>query len=130
MGTELVVGMLVIAVTAMMVVSPPAVAEGSSTPSNTTTSTTSTTPLVADSVALATTCVVTGATLQLGSSGADVTCLQESLIDRGLLATAVAGIFDAPTDSAVRAFQTASGLVSDGIVGQVTGTALGIWPVT
>ncbi len=129
MGTELAVGLLVIAVTAMMVVSPPAVAEGSSAGSSATTSTTtSTTSLATDPAALATACVITGAPLQLGSSGADVYCLQESLIARGLLTTAVAGIFDSATDLAVRAFQSENGLVADGIVGQLTGTVLGIWP--
>ncbi len=129
MGTELAVGLLVIAVTAMMVVSPPAVAEGSSAGSSATTSTTtSTTSLATDPAALATACVVTGATLQLGSSGADVYCLQESLIARGLLTAAVAGIFDSATDLAVKAFQSENGLVADGIVGQLTGTVLGIWP--
>jgi len=130
MGTELAVGLLVIAVTAAMVVSPPAVAQGASGTSSAATSTTSTILLATDSTTPATICVLTGVVLQLGSAGADVSCLQDSLIGRGLLATAVVGFFDAATDSAVRAFQAANGLVTDGIVGQDTAMALGIWPVT
>ena len=132
MGTELGVGLLVIAVTAMMVVSPPAVAEQPSAAATVTTSTT----LTISSASQATTpalpsCLVSGAVvLQLGSLGNDVVCLQSALQGIGLLEGAVTGSFDAATDAAVKAFQAERALVVDGIVGEVTATALGIWPVT
>jgi len=37
------------------------------------------------------------------------------------------GVFGAKTEEAVKTFQTAYGLASDGIVGRTTGTALGVW---
>lgn len=138
MGTEFAVGVLVVAVTAAMVVSPPAVAEdnsasGSALNASSTTvsadlgfSTSTTTPI--DSAANS--CVMSGTPLQLGSSGPDVECLQQALRAAGLLEGDVTGTFDAATDAAVRSLQAQRGLEVDGIVGQITATALGIWPAT
>lgn len=57
-------------------------------------------------------------------SGADVTVLQAILVARGYTVNAVNGVFDGSTDTAVRKFQTASGLAADGVVGPLTWTAI------
>ena len=60
-------------------------------------------------------------TLQLGSTGADVTRLQQELAARGYLQTAyVTGTYNDQTVAAVRAFQKDKGLVQDGIAGSNT----------
>ncbi len=142
MGTELAVGLGVIAVTAAMVVSPPAVAQESAS----SIATTSTLPVSAVSITTTTTptstavlveqqspespvsalCVIAGA-LVSGSTGDDVTCLQQALIVQSLLEGTPSGAFDAATDQAVRAFQIERSLLADGVVGPATATALGIW---
>ena len=134
MATELTVGLLVVAVTAAMVVSPPAVAnEGSASDSPRNASTTtlsltglSTSPATTNPPAAA--CLLSGTPIQLGNSGPDVECLQRTLQAAGLLVGDINGTFDAGTDAAVRSLQTQRGLEVDGIVGQITATVLGIWP--
>lgn len=71
--------------------------------------------------------------LSRGSSGPQVTALQEALIAKGAMSTTAAnktnnvdGKFGAITQDAVLRFQQASDLVADGIVGQATATALGL----
>ncbi len=71
--------------------------------------------------------------LSRGSSGPQVTALQEALIAKGAMSKTAAnktnnvdGKFGAITQDAVLRFQQASGLVADGIVGQTTATALGL----
>ncbi|WP_230423797.1 N-acetylmuramoyl-L-alanine amidase [Streptomyces radicis] len=63
-------------------------------------------------------------TLRSGSSGAQVNALQYLLNQNGQDAGTVDGQFGPATEAAVRAFQTAKGLGSDGIVGRQTWTAL------
>lgn len=63
------------------------------------------------------------ATLCQGFGGTQVTLLQRLLLSWGYTVT-VTGIFDAETDTAVRAFQADNNLESDGIVGRMTWTAL------
>jgi peptidoglycan hydrolase-like protein with peptidoglycan-binding domain len=75
----------------------------------------------------AATCSITQL-LQIGASGADVTCLQRALIKGGWLVGGATGTFDAATDAAVRKAQAAKNLLVDGVVGPVTGRALGIFP--
>lgn len=139
MGTEFAVGVLVVAVTAAMVVSPPAVADdGPASASAASASSTTTLFPVGVSTTLPTVeasgeaaiCVLSGSPLQLGDIGLDVVCLQQALQVSGFAVSAVDGSFGAETDAAVRALQTQLGLEVDGIVGQVTATALGIWPTT
>ncbi len=141
MGTELGIGALAIAVTAAMVVSPPATAqtESATPPTNTIASSavsptatqapTPTSARPATTPAPATPCAIASA-LRLGATGPNVTCLQNALIAGGWLKSGATGTFDTPTDTAVRAAQTANGLTVDGIVGPQTGRALRIWPVT
>ncbi len=59
--------------------------------------------------------------LSLGSTGEDVTRLQNELVRRGLLQSAfVTGTYNDQTADAVRSFQGANGLVVDGIAGSNT----------
>lgn len=132
MGTELAVGVFVVAVTAAMVVSPPAVAEDYAgaaldLPTTTLTLMGSTTAPFSETAAV---CLLSGTPLQLGVSGRDVECLQRALQATGFLVGDINATFDATTDAAVRSLQTQRGLLVDGIVGEITATALGIWPKT
>ena len=58
-------------------------------------------------------------TIRKGSTGPDVKTCQESLTEHGF-DCAADGIFGSGTEIQVKAFQSANGLVSDGIVGQST----------
>jgi L,D-peptidoglycan transpeptidase YkuD (ErfK/YbiS/YcfS/YnhG family) len=69
----------------------------------------------------------TSTTLRRGSRGAAVRCVQAALNDAGYAAGPVDGAFGPMTLRATLAFQRASGLVADGIVGRQTATALGLW---
>ncbi len=70
-------------------------------------------------------CTITAA-LQLGSSGPEVTCLEQQLANVGLMASADV-TFDDATDQAVRAYQTSKSLDVDGIAGKQTAEAMGVW---
>ncbi|SET57853.1 peptidoglycan-binding domain-containing protein [Stigmatella erecta] len=59
-------------------------------------------------------------TLKLGSSGASVKNLQQALANAGFSPGAADGQFGPKTAAAVKAFQSAKGLVADGIVGPKT----------
>lgn len=64
-------------------------------------------------------------TLSKGSTGEDVTALQQKLVEKGFLAAdQVSGYYLTSTESAVIAFQRANGLVVDGIAGSKTQHAL------
>ncbi|MCY1015804.1 peptidoglycan-binding domain-containing protein [Pyxidicoccus sp. MSG2] len=67
-----------------------------------------------------------GPTLKQGHSGAPVTALQNRLNQLGFNAGAADGQFGPKTTAAVKAFQTAKGLVADGVVGPKTWDKLGI----
>ena len=64
--------------------------------------------------------------LKSGASGAEVQCLETQLVAAGYTTT-VDTTFDAATDTAVKAYQTAKSLEVDGVVGRVTAQAMGIW---
>lgn len=64
--------------------------------------------------------------VQLGASGESVGCVEAQLVAAGLL-TSADSTFDASTDQAVKAYQSAKALQVDGIVGRVTAQSLGIW---
>lgn len=64
--------------------------------------------------------------LKQGSSGPDVTALQQKLKDLGFDPNGVDGNFGPGTEKAVRAFQEAKGLGVDGKVGPNTSAALGL----
>ncbi len=139
MGTELAVGLAIIGVTAAMVVSPPATATTQTVAPTTTVATSQpsvTSEVVNPSTTLgnaaapATTvpqaCTISE-TLRPGMAGEAVACLQRTLGAKGFLPGAPSGTFDAATEMAVRAAQTAAGLTVDGVVGPMTGASLGIW---
>ncbi len=141
MGTELAVGLGVIAVTAAMVVSPPAVAQEqeaafavtSTLPtelSTTTTTATSTAGTTAGEDPVGAPvyppCSI-DAPLSEGASGNDVVCLQQALIGQAMYDGTTSGTFDVATGEAVRAFQENRRLSADGVVGPLTATELGIW---
>lgn len=65
--------------------------------------------------------------LKVGSSGDEVTCLEQQLSAAGYLTAAADGTFDDTTDTAVRAYQSAFALEVDGIVGRQTAQSMGIW---
>ncbi len=65
--------------------------------------------------------------LKTGSSGDQVACLEQQLAAAGYLTAPADTTFDASTDTAVRAYQTAKALEVDGIVGRQTAQAMGIW---
>ena len=69
---------------------------------------------------------VTGSNLRRGSSGSDVSSMQQMLIDRGydLGATGADGKFGPKTAAAVKQFQQDFGLQADGIAGDQTMSAL------
>jgi peptidoglycan hydrolase-like protein with peptidoglycan-binding domain len=62
--------------------------------------------------------------LALGVAGYDVRVLQEALANLGYPVGTIDGQFGPATDAAVKAFQTAFGIVADGRVGRTTKTAL------
>jgi peptidoglycan hydrolase-like protein with peptidoglycan-binding domain len=64
--------------------------------------------------------------IQEGSSGPLVKQLQERLKEKGFNPGTIDGVFGLGTKSAVRAFQKANGLESDGVVGPATWKALGL----
>lgn len=67
--------------------------------------------------------------LRRGASGAPVERLQRALQDRGYYDGPITGFFGDLTETAVRQFQSDSGLPTDGIVGASTETALFGTPV-
>jgi putative chitinase len=66
------------------------------------------------------------AVLTLGSSGANVTALQQALQAAGFSPGAIDGQFGPGTQAAVLAFQNSAGLAADGIAGPQTAAALGL----
>ena len=63
---------------------------------------------------------------QVGSSGAEVTAIQETLKDYGLFEGEVTGYYGEQTKKAVLRFQKARGISQTGIAGEQTLAALGI----
>ena len=63
--------------------------------------------------------------VRIGSTGEDVRYLQQSLTKLGYNPGPIDGIFGSKTETAVKSFQKAKGLVVDGIVGNNTWTAIG-----
>ena len=68
--------------------------------------------------------------LSVGSRGSEVEALQTLLADRGYSPGSSDGVFGNKTRTAVMAFQTDQGLVSDGIVGPATMAALADAPAS
>ena len=66
------------------------------------------------------------ATLQLNTSGPNVTALQQALQSAGFSPGAIDGSFGGGTEAAVLAFQRSKGIAADGVVGPKTAMALGL----
>ena len=62
--------------------------------------------------------------LTVGSTGAEVTALQNFLASKGFLTASARGYFGALTKAAVKAYQTSKGISSTGYVGPMTRAAL------
>jgi hypothetical protein len=73
-------------------------------------------------------CTIKDRSLRPGQTGEGVSCLQNALVNAGLLSGTPSGSFDSATEQAVRALQTDKDLYVDGIVGRETAIELGIWP--
>lgn len=67
------------------------------------------------------------ATLKMGSTGSTVTELQTRLKNWGYYTGSVDGIYGSQTYAAFKYFQRVNGLQVDGIVGEKTAAAIGIW---
>ncbi len=63
---------------------------------------------------------------RFGSTGNEVTAIQQELKDRGLYTGAIDGIYGSQTQAAVKKFQKQQGLTQDGIAGPATLRKLGI----
>lgn len=73
-------------------------------------------------------CTITERSLDGGSSGSSVVCLQEALREAGFYAGAITGVYDNATAAAVEKVQVERNLYVDGKVGRETALSLGIWP--
>jgi peptidoglycan hydrolase-like protein with peptidoglycan-binding domain len=73
-------------------------------------------------------CTLQERSVQFGSTGPDVVCLQQALIDEGFYDGAVTGTFDNATFAAVEQMQENRELYVDGVVGRESAIELGIWP--
>ena len=68
-----------------------------------------------------------GTTLRIGSRGDAVRCLQSAVAAAGHAVGPIDGAFGPVTHRGVVAYQRATGLVVDGVVGRQTAGVLGIW---
>jgi peptidoglycan hydrolase-like protein with peptidoglycan-binding domain len=73
-------------------------------------------------------CLLEVTSVREGDSGESVECVQKALAVQGFYTGAVDGVFDTDVASAATAFQTATSLHVDGVVGRQTANLLGIWP--
>ena len=63
---------------------------------------------------------------KVGSSGKEVSAIQQALKDRGLFTDDITGYYGTKTQAAVKKFQKQKGLAVDGIAGPATLSALGV----
>lgn len=73
-------------------------------------------------------CTLAVIEIQLGDENDSVECTQKALYAAGYYDGEFTGVFDAATDTAVKAVQRDRELHVDGVVGARTATSLGIWP--
>lgn len=91
------------------------------------TSTSSTTAPPASAAPVETDCALS-MRLEIGMRDPEVACLEAHLVANGVMSGATPdSAFDAVTEAAVEAFQTANALVVDGVVGPQTAKLLGAW---
>jgi peptidoglycan hydrolase-like protein with peptidoglycan-binding domain len=77
-------------------------------------------------IVAAATCTVSSV-VQQGSRGAEALCAEQTLAALGLRFVGPDDTFGVSTANALKQWQRSNGLAADGIVGEVTGTRLGIW---
>jgi hypothetical protein len=73
-------------------------------------------------------CMLDVTSVAQGASGDNVECVQKALTAAGFYTGAVDGVFSPALTAAATAFQQATGLYVDGVVGRRTAALLGIWP--
>jgi len=73
-------------------------------------------------------CMLDVTSVAAGSSGDNVECVQKALTAAGFYSGPVDGVFSSSLTAAATAFQQATGLYVDGVVGRRTAAMLGIWP--
>jgi len=73
-------------------------------------------------------CIMVERSVNIGSTGPTVECLQAAMLEDGIYTGAVTGVYDQATFDAVRALQVREDLFVDGLAGRETGLFLGIWP--
>ena len=73
-------------------------------------------------------CIMVERSVNIGSSGPTVTCLQTAMAADGIYTGAISGVYDQATFDAVRSLQVREDLFVDGLAGRETGIFLGIWP--
>ena len=73
-------------------------------------------------------CMLDVTSLAQGASGANVECVQRALTAAGFYTGPVDGVFSPALTASATAFQQATGLYVDGVVGRRTAALLGIWP--
>lgn len=73
-------------------------------------------------------CMLDVTSVAEGASGGNVECVQKALTAAGFYNGAVDGEFSPALTASATAFQQATGLFVDGVVGRRTAAMLGIWP--
>jgi peptidoglycan hydrolase-like protein with peptidoglycan-binding domain len=73
-------------------------------------------------------CMLDVTSVAQGASGANVECAQRALTAAGFYTGPVDGVFSPALTASATAFQQATGLYVDGVVGRRTAAMLGIWP--
>jgi peptidoglycan hydrolase-like protein with peptidoglycan-binding domain len=73
-------------------------------------------------------CMLDVTSVAQGSTGDNVTCIQKALTAAGFYTGPIDGVFSPALTASATAFQQATGLYVDGVVGRRTAALLGIWP--
>jgi peptidoglycan hydrolase-like protein with peptidoglycan-binding domain len=73
-------------------------------------------------------CTLDVTSVAQGAAGANVECVEKALTAAGFYTGPVDGTFSPALTAAATAFQQATGLFVDGVVGRRTAALLGIWP--
>ncbi len=68
-----------------------------------------------------------GYVLQPGDKGIEVENLQKALTSAGVYHGKITGIYDGPTQAAVKSYQTGNAIAADGVAGAATQQKLGLY---
>lgn len=104
----------------------PTPAEGALGNTTTTGAPVPTAPTTTVATVAATSCVIS-ATLEVGSTGSEVQCLEQWLSANGYFTAVPDPMFDDDTATAVRSLQAAAAVTIDGVVGLETAALVGTW---